>query len=147
MLVEMDTLIRHGFIQCCGSGSESVGSVCFWLPGSGSGSISQRYGPGSGSGSLYHQAKIVKKTLIPTALWLLFDFLSLKNDDPDPLVRRHGSTDPYPDSDLHQDVMDPQHWFYPMLWIRIRIQEVTNDSEKQIKSEGISCFKMRDVLF
>ncbi len=27
----------------------------------------------------YHQAKIVRKTLIPTALLLLFDFLSLKN--------------------------------------------------------------------
>jgi hypothetical protein len=36
----------------------------FRLPGSGSGSISQRYG----SGSFYHQAKIVRKTLIPTAL-------------------------------------------------------------------------------
>jgi hypothetical protein len=42
--------------------------------GSESGSISQRYG----SGSLYHQRKIVRKTLIPTVLWLLFDFLSLK---------------------------------------------------------------------
>jgi hypothetical protein len=43
----------------------------------GSGSISQRYGSGfwsrsgSGSGSLYHQAKIIRKTLIPTALCLL----------------------------------------------------------------------------
>jgi hypothetical protein len=27
-----------------------------------------------------HQAKIVRKTLIPTVLLLLFDFLSLKND-------------------------------------------------------------------
>jgi hypothetical protein len=44
----------------------------------GSGSISQRYGSGSGSGSFYHQAKKIKKTLIPTALRLLFDFLSLK---------------------------------------------------------------------
>ncbi len=35
----------------------------------GSGSTSQRYG--SGSGSFYHQAKLVKKTLIPTVLWLL----------------------------------------------------------------------------
>jgi hypothetical protein len=41
-----------------------------------SGSISQRYG----SGSFNHQAKIVRKTLIPTVLWLLFDFLSLKYD-------------------------------------------------------------------
>jgi hypothetical protein len=30
--------------------------------------------PGSGFGSLYHQAKIARKTLIPTALRLLFDF-------------------------------------------------------------------------
>jgi hypothetical protein len=29
-------------------------------------------------GSFYHQAKKVRKTLIPTALRLLFDFLSLK---------------------------------------------------------------------
>jgi hypothetical protein len=40
----------------------------FGPPGSGSGSISQRYGPVSGSGSFYHQAKKVRKTLIPTAL-------------------------------------------------------------------------------
>jgi len=42
--------------------------------GYGSQSISQRYG----SGSFYHHAKIVRKPLIPTALRLLFDFLSLK---------------------------------------------------------------------
>jgi hypothetical protein len=29
---------------------------------------------------LYHQEKIVRKTLIPTVLCLLLDFLSLKND-------------------------------------------------------------------
>ncbi len=44
----------------------------------GSGSI--RQGHGSGSGSFYHHAKIVRKTLIPTILRLLFDYLSLKND-------------------------------------------------------------------
>ncbi len=75
--------------QCCGSGS--VGSICFWgLPGpdplvrgtdpdpldlyvfwpSGSGCNSQR----CGSRSFHHQAKIVRKTLIPTVLRLLFDF-------------------------------------------------------------------------
>ncbi len=42
----------------------------------GSGSVSQKYA----SGSFFHLAKIVRKTLIPTVLWLLFDFLSLKND-------------------------------------------------------------------
>ncbi len=30
--------------------------------------------------SFYHHAKIVRKTLIPTVLWFLYDFLSLKND-------------------------------------------------------------------
>jgi hypothetical protein len=35
----------------------------------------QRYG----SGSFYHPAKIVRNTLIPIILRLLFDFLSLKN--------------------------------------------------------------------
>jgi hypothetical protein len=44
------------------------------FPGSGSDS-SQR----SRSGSVYQQAKIVRKTLIPTVLWLLNDFLSFKN--------------------------------------------------------------------
>ncbi len=39
-------------------------------------SVSQKYG----SGSFYHQAKIVRKTLIPNVLWLFSDFLSLKND-------------------------------------------------------------------
>ncbi len=36
--------------------------------------------PGSGSVSFCHQAKIVRKTFIPTALWLLFDLIFLKND-------------------------------------------------------------------
>ncbi len=52
----------------------------------GSGSTSQRYGSGSGSGSgsFYHQAKIVRKTLIATVLRLHLDFLSLKNDVNEP---------------------------------------------------------------
>ncbi len=60
--------------QCCGFGPDAY---VFGPPGSGS--ASQRYGSGSGSRSFYHQAKIVRKTLIPTVLWLLFYFLSLKN--------------------------------------------------------------------
>jgi hypothetical protein len=36
-------------------------------------------GPGIFS-AIYHLAKIVRKTLIPAVLWLLLDFLSLKND-------------------------------------------------------------------
>ncbi len=46
----------------------------------GSVSFSQWYGPGSGFWSFYHQAKIGGKTLIPIVLWLLLDFLFLKND-------------------------------------------------------------------
>jgi hypothetical protein len=34
---------------------------------------------GPGSGSFYHQAKIERKTLIPTVKVLHYDFLSLKN--------------------------------------------------------------------
>jgi hypothetical protein len=59
-------------VQCSGS----TGSTCFGLPVSGS--TRKRYG--SGSGSFCHQEKIVRKTLIPTGSWLLFDFLSLTND-------------------------------------------------------------------
>ncbi len=33
-----------------------------------------------GSRSFYNQAKIVRETLIPTVLRLLYEFLSLKND-------------------------------------------------------------------
>ncbi len=49
----------------------------FGPPGSVSGFISQRYV--SGSGSFYHQAKIVRKTLIPTAVTSLWLFI-FKND-------------------------------------------------------------------
>jgi hypothetical protein len=48
----------------------------FGPPRSASGSNSQRYR----SGFFYHQAKIVRKSLIPTVLLLLYDFLSLRND-------------------------------------------------------------------
>jgi len=101
------------FYQCSGY-------VCFWPLGSES--VSHRYG----SGSLYHQSKIVRNTFIPTVLWLLYYFLSFKNDVnvpsksykqknllaawrsmtkyqyPDPLVR---GADPDP----YQNVTDPQH--------------------------------------
>jgi hypothetical protein len=44
----------------------------------GSRSISTRYG--SGYGSFYYQAKVVRNTLIPTVLGLLYDFVSFKNN-------------------------------------------------------------------
>ncbi len=40
----------------------------FGPPGSGSVSVGERYA----SGSFYHQTKILRKTLIPTVLWLFF---------------------------------------------------------------------------
>jgi hypothetical protein len=48
-----------------GSGSWRI-RMFFGLPDPGS--ISTRYGSGSGAGSFYHQAKIVRKTFIPTIL-------------------------------------------------------------------------------
>ncbi len=75
----------------------------FGPPGSGSGSISQRYG----SESFYHYANIVRKTFISTVFWLLFDFLSLSGS----ISQRHGSADLDPDPLVRG--MDPR--------IRIRI--------------------------
>ncbi len=56
---------HNTYNQCCG--------YVFGRPGSGS--ISQR----NRSGSFCHQAKLVTKTLISIVLWLLLNFLSLKN--------------------------------------------------------------------
>ncbi len=65
--------LRKSFQRCCRSRSYVFGPP-------GSGSVSQSYGPGSGS--FYHKAEksTLRKTLIPTVLWLLYDFLSLRND-------------------------------------------------------------------
>jgi hypothetical protein len=62
--------------HCCGAGS--VGSKCFWVSW-----IRIRIHKSKVRFRiLYQQAKIVRKSLIPTGtvLLLLFDFLSLKND-------------------------------------------------------------------
>ncbi len=111
----------------------------------GSGSISQRFGSGFGSGSksFYHLAKIVRKTLISTVLWLRFDFLSLKNDVKVPtkstmqknvhkkirfllaswrsMMKIEGSGSisqrlgsADPDPEPHQNVMDQEHCFHQM---------------------------------
>jgi hypothetical protein len=44
-----------------------------------SGSVSTKSGSGTVSGSYFHQAKMVRKPLIPTVLWLLYDVLFSKN--------------------------------------------------------------------
>jgi hypothetical protein len=64
------SLIRIFSVYIGVADPDSSDPYVFGPPGSGSGPINQRYG--SGSGSFYHQAKIVRKTLIPTVLWLLF---------------------------------------------------------------------------
>ncbi len=64
-----DILEETQLNQCCGSRCFRASRIR---------SISTRYG--YGSGSFYHQAKIVRKTLIPTVLLLFYDFLSLKNN-------------------------------------------------------------------
>ncbi len=81
--------VAHKMI-CCTTNSErsyfdTVLRILFGPSGSASGSVSHKYG--SGSGSYHHQAKIVRKTLISTVLWLLYDFLSLKNDVNVPVFR------------------------------------------------------------
>jgi hypothetical protein len=75
----------------------TVRSVCFWPPGSGF--LSHKYG----SGSFHDQAKIIRKTLISSVLWL--------HPHPDPLVR---GLDPIrgsrsQDPDPYQNVTDSQH--------------------------------------
>jgi hypothetical protein len=88
------------------------------------------YGSGSGSGSFYYnQAKIVRKPLISSVLWLLHDFVSLKSNQQKNLEheiifschhwRKYQDLDSYPDpnrlvrgTDPYQNVTDPQHWLY-----------------------------------
>jgi hypothetical protein len=36
------------------------------------------------------------------------------------ISQRHGSADPYPDPDPHQNVMDPQHWLEVELQQRVK---------------------------
>ncbi len=60
--------VQQSLNQCCGSGS-----VCLWA--------FQIRLSDVRIWSFSHQAKIVRKTLIPTVFWLLYDFLSLKQNN------------------------------------------------------------------
>ncbi len=60
----------------------------FGPPGSASGSIIYLYG----FGSFHQQVEKCGKTLISTVLWLLYDFLSLKNDVNVPSKRNKHTT-------------------------------------------------------
>ncbi len=102
--------------------------LAFWNPfgppGSGSGSVSKRYG--SGSGSFHHQAKIVRKTFISTVLWLwlfIFEewckctFKSNKEKYKKKIVFRwrplaRGAD---PDPGPYHNVTDPEHWPHSFL--------------------------------
>jgi hypothetical protein len=67
-LFKNNYLVRYTYFwQFLGSRAGSVGSIPYVFGPPGSGSISQRYGYGSGC-LYYHQAKIVRKKLIPTVL-------------------------------------------------------------------------------
>ncbi len=72
---EIFTDPQHRYLDCIVADPDPQDPYVFGPPGSWS--ISTRYG--SGSGSSCNQGKIVRKTLIPTVLWLLYDFSSLKN--------------------------------------------------------------------
>jgi hypothetical protein len=92
-------------------------------PRSASGSDSHKYE--SGSVSFHHQAKIERKTLISTALSLLYDLISLKNDanvpgtsvpDPQPDLLARGTDPRIRIPDPYQNVMDPHHWLHPFCY-------------------------------
>jgi hypothetical protein len=91
----------------------------------------------------FHQAKIVRKTLISTVLWLLYDFLSLKNSVNTSLksnryqqnlflfmaswmslTKSAGSGSSYVigmDPDPYQNITDPQHFIEPLYFTHIYV--------------------------
>ncbi len=80
LLIVSVSLNRKKLQNCVADPDPNPDPHVFGPPGSGS--TSQRYGSGSGSsppsGSFYYHAKIVRKTLIPTILWLFLLFISEK---------------------------------------------------------------------
>jgi hypothetical protein len=81
LLIHIHQSIKITQKQCCRSGAGSAGSLCFftWIRNQ----IHFTQVARSESG-FFHQAKIVRKTLIPTVFWLILDFLSSKNDVNEP---------------------------------------------------------------
>ncbi len=115
--------------QCCGSGS--TGSTCFWASWIRIQIHQSEVWIRLRIWILLSPSKKVRKTLIPNASWLLFDFLSSKSNKQKnfflnlffvgilgssmtkisgsgSISQRQGSADPDPDPP--QNVMDPQHW-------------------------------------
>jgi hypothetical protein len=82
-LTFLDSWVEKGYpvqFQGCGPGSAWIRIISVADQDSEDPHVFGPLGLGSGFGSFYHQAKIVRKTLIPNVLWLIYDFLSLKND-------------------------------------------------------------------
>ncbi len=63
-------------------------------------------------GSFDHQAKIVKKTLTSTLLWLLYDFFSLMNDVNVPSKRGNKQNNWGKRQIFCWHLSNPQHWFF-----------------------------------
>jgi hypothetical protein len=100
-------------------------------PGSASGAVSHKYGSGSGSGfgSSHHQTTIVRKALIFSMLWLLYDFLPVFRIRIHIRIRRFlGIPDPHPDPLVRGT--DPT--------IRIRIRSRTKISRIANNGSNIS---------
>ncbi len=133
--------------------NQCFGSVSFWATRILSGYVSQRCG--FKSGSFHHQAKIVRKTLISTVLWLLYDFLSLKNDvnvslksnkqktifvgvlkvtDEKSRIWIRGSVShrsTISDSGLYQNITDPKYWIESCLDVMASSRRVCKSLEKK----------------
>jgi hypothetical protein len=106
--------------QCCGSGSvpKFLGFLDPDLL------VRSTYGSGS-----YHQAKIVRKTMIPTVLELFFDLLSLKND-----VNVASKVTRNKFFLCHLEVTDENSRMRSRTWSRIPIR--TFSSEVRIRGSG-----------
>ncbi len=109
----------------------------FGLPESGS--ISMMYESDSETGSFY-QAKIVRKTFIPTVLWLLYDLLSLKTDEPSKSNKQKNLEDhwrKWQDPDPHPDPL--VRGMDPRIRIRNKISWICNTG-------GRDCYPRRYKL-
>ncbi len=107
---EKNDIARRGCVTVKCSVADPDPYVFGWPPDP---DLIRRYG--SGSGSFYYRAKMIRKSLISTVKWVLYYFLSLKNDGNVPTSKKQKTffcvlkvND--------QNVTDPQHWFNVMAW-------------------------------
>ncbi len=97
---------------------------------------------GSAFGSFHHQAKIIRKTLIYNVLWLLYDFLSLKNDVNVPVLRiriRIGRIRMFlglPDAYLDPLIRGTDPRIRILIRIRIKVSRIHNTGTKSLGQSG-----------